>query len=297
MNSLEVNNLKFLIKDKVILKNISFNVKAGEIFGIIGHNGSGKTSLLRIILGLCTKYQGAISIMGSDDLSKQRMNIGSVMDSTGMEESVSASKYIHKICYMFGTDGKVFERELLEKTGLSFDDKKPIHTYSLGMKRRLKIAVALANNPKILVMDEPFNGIDPNGMVDMRFILQQLSCNGITVIVTSHIISELIKLASVFGVLYEGDFLGSYSHKELKDLNLRKYIINVSEPVKFIESMKELYPEYLYLLDSTDQVFIIGNMDTDFIKNVQSSFGEIRTFINKTAQEEEILLWKMNGYK
>lgn len=294
MNAIEVSGINLTIGSAKILKDVSFSVPKGCIYGLIGQNGAGKTSMLRILLGLTSYYKGSVRLFGSDDLGRQRMKIGAVMDSLGADNFLSAEKYLHRVCSMLGAGDRAKERELLEKVGLSDTGSKRIGNFSLGMKRRLMIACALAGDPELLVLDEPFNGIDPNGMADIRIVLQQLCCDGITVLVTSHMITELIKLSTQFGVMKHGEFTGSYSSDEIYRSNATKAVFRIGSPKEFSDCIKANFPQLSCTFNSAGEASVFGNVDIEVQDKINRLCSSAQYIGDMVMNEEEFLLWKMN---
>lgn len=298
MNALEFENICLKIGSRQILDNISFSVKKGMIYGLIGHNGAGKTSLLRILLGLTVGFNGKIRILSDDDLNKQRIHIGAVMDSLSIDMSLSAEKYIHRVNALLGIDSPSEEKKHLERVGLTNTGKMPVSKFSLGMKRRLMIAGALIGSPDILVLDEPFNGIDPEGMAAIRLVLQQLSAEGVTVLVTSHNIPELIKLSTAFGVMHKGSFVDSITSDELAAKYVCKTVFKTNNPQLLMNQLTERLGAMDCFANSPGEISVFGELDDEQCSRLSADITEAKILnISKSRMsEEEFLLWRMNGY-
>lgn len=297
MNIIQVKNVSVKYGNKEILHQVSFDVKNGCIYGLVGHNGAGKTTLLRTLLGLNPKYEGELQFFESPNLLRQRAKIGAVMDMLEPEKGISALEYVYRICQMTEVREREYAKALLEKVGLVDCMNKRIGEFSLGMKRRLLIACALAGEPELLILDEPFNGIDPRGMSEMRLIMHMLVSEGMTILVTSHIIPELIKLADTFGVMHQGNFIGTVTSEEVLHGRVQKTLIKMHNPVPFIEKMRKLHPQHLCLSDSLGEVSVFGKVTYEEIRDAceelkikQEDFGK------GYMTGEEILLWKMEGH-
>lgn len=296
MNALEFIDISLRLGDSQILDKVSFEVGQGEIYGLIGHNGAGKTSLIKILLGLTTNYKGKVRIMSSDNLDEKRRLIGEVLDSMGADKSLTALQYLRRIGYMLdGTRGD--EKRILEKVGLSDTGSKRISQFSLGMERRLMIAGALVGNPEILVLDEPFNGIDAEGMADMRLMLGQLASEGMTVLITSHNIPELIKLATAFGIMYKGKFVDSMTCERLVEIRRQKTVFGTDAPQLLTEKIRTDFPRYSCYANSPGEISIFEELNPEEREKIRGSLpdGIIKEISVDTMSEEEILLWKMNG--
>ncbi len=298
MNALEFENINLKLGTHQILDNVSFSVGKGMIYGLIGHNGAGKTSLLRILLGLTKSYTGKIRILSDDNLNKQRLQIGAVMDSLGIDTSLSAAKYLRRVGAMLGQDSASEDAKCLERVGLTDTGKLPVSKFSLGMKRRLMIAGALIGDPQILILDEPFNGIDPEGMAAIRLVLQQLSAEGVTVLVTSHNIPELIKLSTAFGVMNKGRFIESITADDLSVKINYKTVFKTDNPQLLMNRLKANLVSMDCQANSPGEISVFGELDDEQRRELSEKISDVRILdIHKNRMsEEEILLWRMNGY-
>lgn len=296
MRAIELNNIGLTLEGKKILDSVSFDVDRGSIFGLVGYNGAGKTSLLRIILGLNPHYDGLIRFFEDDDIMMQRQKIGTVIDSLNLDLSCNAEEYLCRIGRLHNGFDKKKISELLEIVGLNDVHKKKIHKYSMGMKRRLSLATALLGKPDLLILDEPFNGIDIEGMNELRLILQELAMEGITILVTSHIIPELIKLSNTFGVLHQGKFIGALSKKELSLKKHNKLTIKVNDARHFSQDMKIKYPEVCCVSSYVGTVSLLGQDYASDYKGLLEQYhvhsGDI---VQEIMDEEEHLLYMMSG--
>lgn len=297
MNALNCSGISLQLDGKTILNNIHLTVPQGHIYGLVGHNGAGKTSLLNILLGFYVRYEGQLQLFDSSDLSKQRIRIGSVADTIRLDERCTAGQYLHNLCLMNGINDTSYDNKLLKQVGLPVDSTKKIKEFSLGMKRRLLIACALIGDVNLLIMDEPFNGIDPRGMAEIRLVLQMLAADGVTILVTSHIISELIKLADTVGVMYEGRFIGELRLPLDAQHQYKKTVVHSKKAFDFIMLMKSLHQEMYCSTDRYDEVSVFGEHPYDEISDVCSEIGVKREDISyEYLSEEDVLLWCMEGY-
>lgn len=298
MKCIEFDSIKLKIGNNLILDNITFNVDAGDIYGLIGHNGAGKTSLIKILLGLINSYSGEIKIFSDRRIELQRCRIGSVIDSLGIDSNLTAEQYVHRICRMTGRLSPEIEKKTLCKVGLSDTGRKKIKNFSLGMQKRLMIAGALVSQPDLLVLDEPFNGIDPEGMAELRLLLQQLSAEGITVLITSHNIPELLKLANKFGIMHMGNFICEISETELANSQKFKTVFSTGAPQQLVSVIKKLFPDIDCYANSPREISVFQRLDDAQRKLLNSVVpDDIVTCVSvSTMNEEEFLLWKMNGH-
>jgi ABC-2 type transport system ATP-binding protein len=203
---------------------VILTIQEGDIYGFIGKNGAGKTTLIRMITGVAEPTSGSFSLFGLTDpkeVIRARSQIAAVVESPALHLNLSAYDNLKMQCILLGIEGnhkEVIERVLTKVDLLSLlvDRKKKAKNFSLGMRQRLGIAMALVNNPKFLILDEPNNGLDPEGIKDMRLLLQKLNKeDGLTILVSSHILTELAKLATRYGFIDKGRLLKEITSEEL----------------------------------------------------------------------------------
>lgn len=227
MNVFETSHLKKSYGKKAVLKDVNLTVREGEIYGLIGKNGAGKTTLMRVLLGLTAPTDGEIKINGSsskDALAYERRKVGAIVDSPSLFLHLSAMENMKAFGYELGEKDENTLKNLMRKVGLDPENPTKVKNYSLGMKQRLAIAVALIANPSILVLDEPVNGLDPAGIFEVREILQYLNREEkITIIISSHILSELAKLATSYGIMDDGKIVKEMRGSDLEEM-CRPYI-------------------------------------------------------------------------
>ena len=211
-------NLTKMYGDKAAVSSMDMHVKQGDIYGFIGRNGSGKSTTLKMLCGLAFPTQGSIRVFGQS-LSQEsvRKRIGVLIESPGLEGGRSAYENMYLKASLMGiVDPDKEIRELLILTGLNPDNKKLVKRYSMGMKQRLGIAMALLGGPDLLILDEPINGLDPEGMNQLGSLLVDLNQKkGVTILVSSHILGELSKMATRYGIIKDGCLVKEISKEEL----------------------------------------------------------------------------------
>lgn len=231
----EVSMIKIDALDKYygdihVLKNLSLNINKGDIYGLIGKNGAGKTTIFKIILGLSDYKKGNLSIMGSVDnkeLQKKRKEIGFFIGKNFFYY-LNAKDNLKYYSKLKGIKGEDEVDRVLKIVGLS-GVKSKYRSFSMGMKQRLGIANALLGNPSILILDEPINGLDPQGIADVRELIKKLNHEyDMTIIVSSHILGELENTATRFGIVHEGRVLKEITNDEL-DLSVNSVEISVDD--------------------------------------------------------------------
>ncbi len=211
MYCIETNNLSYRFsQEQLVLNNINLLVPTGSIYGFLGANGAGKTTTLRLILGLLRKQKGDISIFGKSFENERcgiLKEIGSLIESPSIYGHLTATENLQVL-------QKVYQcpiiriSEVLEIVGLAETGRKKAGQFSLGMKQRLSIAIALLHNPSLLILDEPTNGLDPNGIIEIRELLKKLNeKNKMTILISSHLLSEIEKLVTHLGIIHKGSLL------------------------------------------------------------------------------------------
>lgn len=197
---------------------VSMHVRRGGIYGLIGQNGAGKTTLMKMISGLAIPTSGSFSLFGQpcDGSSPRMSRVGLLIEHPGFYAGMSAEENMKLKCIALGVRHKETVGRLLETVGLSDTGKKPVRSFSLGMKQRLGIALALVGNPDLLILDEPINGLDPQGIAEVREMLLRLNREqNITLIISSHILEELSKIATEYGIIHKGVLVRELSREQL----------------------------------------------------------------------------------
>lgn len=215
---LQTNGLTKVYGNKTAADHIDMKVGKGEIYGLIGRNGAGKTTILRMISGLSMPTEGTYSLFGKghDSLKSERSKVGALIEHPGIYPKLSAYDNLKLKCTAMGVQDKAQPDKLLELVGLSEYSKKKVGAFSLGMRQRLGIALALVDYPELLILDEPINGLDPQGIAEMRTLLAKLRDEmGITIIVSSHILDELAKIADAYGIIHNGKMVMQLTNDEL----------------------------------------------------------------------------------
>lgn len=220
-------------KGTEVVKNVSMRVKQGEIYGFLGPNGAGKTTIMKMILNLAKPDMGNIRVCGEvilKDSYEYLRNIGSIIEYPVFYEKLTAWKNLKLHCNYMGFYDKKRIREVLDMVDLKGIDNKPVGEFSLGMKQRLGIARAMITNPKLLILDEPINGLDPIGIKQIRQLLVKLKASyGTTILISSHIIAEIEQLADTIGVIDKGILTKEVSMSEIQHDSLQYLEIEVND--------------------------------------------------------------------
>lgn len=219
-NIVETMNLSKQYGSKKALDNVSIHVSQGDIYGLVGRNGAGKTTLMKIICGIAHQTGGDYTIFGKRgrELGQVAARIGMLIESPGYFAEYDAKTNLRIKSRLVGMADKEEADRLIRLVGLEDAGRKKVRDYSLGMKQRLGIALALLGNPDIVVLDEPINGLDPQGIVEIRdLIARQSKENGTTFIISSHILDELSKTATRYGIISNGQLLEECTAEELNE--------------------------------------------------------------------------------
>lgn len=227
-NVIQIANLTKRYKTKTVLNILELRLEKGKIYGFIGQNGAGKTTLIRTLMGLSLPDSGHIEMFGRKDrkgLEQARKSIGCMIEHTALCPNFTARQNMILQCKMKGIANKYEVDRVLETVGLENTGKKTFKHFSMGMKQRLGIAAALIGDPKLLILDEPVNGLDPVGITEIREILTELNRrNGITILISSHILGELHALATDYVFIDQGEIIHNLSLAQL-DEKCRKYTV------------------------------------------------------------------------
>ena len=231
------------------LDNVSMHIPKGAIYGFVGRNGAGKTTLIRLICGLQEPDSGTYTIYGTanDDkaISKQRARMGAVIETPSIYMEMSAEENLKQQARILGLPSFDGIDELLKLIGLEQTGNKKAKHFSLGMRQRLGIGIAFVNDPDFLVLDEPTNGLDPQGIIQIRELILKLNQNRqITLLISSHILDELSKLATHFGFIDNGRIVKEISAEQLEMMSrqcLRLEVDNIQALIRVLDSMKLNY--------------------------------------------------------
>lgn len=213
---LQTDNLSKIYGAKTVLNHVSIHVPKKSIYGLVGKNGAGKTTLMRIICGLAQQSEGSYTLLGKSNDAAVRQHMGMLIEKPGIYEHMTALENLRYSSLLFGFPSQDYNK-ILEMVGLQNAGKKKARQFSLGMKQRLGIAISLLGNPDFLILDEPINGLDPEGVYEMRKMLEMLNHeHGTTIMIASHILSELYKLATDYAIIDGGCLIDEFSKETLE---------------------------------------------------------------------------------
>lgn len=215
MNTIiSTQNVTKEFKNTIALSDVSIHIPKGSIYGLVGNNGAGKTTLMKILLGLQHPTSGTVK-------KDNTIPVGAVLDQPALFPLWSAKKNLNYQLSLI-TQPNYSANDLLKLVNLN-DTKKPVFQYSYGMKQRLALAIALANSPKLLFLDEPLNGLDPQGIRNIRSLINKLNKDGTTIIISSHILDEMQKMITHIGVLQDGHLIKECEINQINNISLEDY--------------------------------------------------------------------------
>ena len=277
------------------LNGLTMHVPRGAIYGLIGKNGAGKTTLIRIICGLQNPSGGSYSLYGERfdgrGIYKARSRMGGVVETPSVYANMTAYENIKQQFMLLGKPSFDGIDELLKLVRLDDTGKKKAGHFSLGMKQRLGIAIALAGNPDFIVLDEPVNGLDPQGIVEIRALILKLNREkNITFLVSSHILGELSKIATHYGFVHKGEILKEITAQELKDVCRKCLSITVTNPSALAPALDFLKLDYRLTAENKADVY--GDVDLTEFGSILKLHGV--TLLHATEKDEDLESYYIN---
>ena len=258
---LEAKELTKTYKNNVALNHINLRIEKGKIYGFIGQNGAGKTTFLRLVTGLAFATGGTLSLWGETEQRKQqeqRKKIGCMIETPALYPNLTAHQNMEVQRIQRGIPNKEMIEKCLHMVGLKDTGRKAVKNFSLGMRQRLAIAVSLLNTPEFLILDEPINGLDPAGIVEIRNLFQSLNKEfGMTMLISRHILEELYQTATEFILIDKGKIIEEISDRELNEKCKRHIAIKASDSRRALVALEEkLYTDHMKLMpDGTIRLY------------------------------------------
>lgn len=262
---LQTNSLTKKYKNFQALNGLSMNVPKGSIYGFVGRNGAGKTTLIRLICGLQKPTSGNFTLYGisndSKNITKALRRMGAVVETPSIYMDMTAEDNLKQQYLILGLPSYDGIPELLKLVGLENTGKKKAKNFSLGMKQRLGIAIALAGGPDFIVLDEPTNGLDPQGIVEIRELILKLNRERqITVLISSHILDELSRLATYYGIIDSGQMVKEFSAEELEAACRKCVHMEVTDTAVLARVLDSMKLEYKIISDTAADIFAKVNV-------------------------------------
>jgi len=232
MDVLTTKDLTKSYKGTTVVDQVNLTIGAGEIFGLIGENGAGKTTLMRLITGLTRADSGQVGLFSETTpagLARARRRLGSVIETPALYPNLTAHQNLECHRLSCGITDQGASARVLAQVGLAEAGKKKVRAFSLGMKQRLGLALALVTQPDFVILDEPVNGLDPTGVIEMRDLIHALSAMGVTVLISSHILAELSQVATRYAIIHRGRILTTLTNAQLHEQCARALEIRVDD--------------------------------------------------------------------
>jgi ABC-2 type transport system ATP-binding protein len=298
---LQTRGLTKQYEKNTAVDNVNMKIKKGDIYGFIGRNGAGKTTVIRMITGLVTPTSGEVQLFsrkGGKNIDSGLSRIGSIIEHPALYLDFTAYENMELRGKLLGIPEKKVINSILETVELSEVGKKKAKNFSLGMRQRLGLALALLGNPDFLILDEPINGLDPEGIVEMRKLLKRLNEEqGITILISSHILGELSKLATRYGVIKKGILVEEFTAKELEQ-KCRKYLnLKVSDSATASFVLEDVFKStnYEVLPDNIIKVYDLLDMSGEICLQLAKANVKIYSIQSKGEDLEEYFMKLMGG--
>lgn len=294
---LRTHELTKTYKNHKAVDKVNISIKKGDIYGFIGQNGAGKSTLLRLVTGLNFPSGGSIEIFGVNTetgLNDAQKRMGAVIENPALFLNMTARQNLEVHRLQKGIPGKSCIDDALSLVELKNTGNKKVKNFSLGMKQRLGLAVALLSDPEFLILDEPTNGLDPIGIVELRDLIKKLNHErGLTVLISSHILSELYQLATTYGIIHNGQLIEELSLSELDEKcqqHLKIKVDNANKGATVLEEMIqtanfEVMPDgYIHLYNHLNDVYTVSKTLTDsglVIEHLSQNGDSLESYFSK----------------
>lgn len=274
---IETKNLTKQYGEQKSVANLNIHVRKGRIYGLLGRNGAGKTTTMKMLLGLTRPTSGKVAVWGKSLAGNERKllpRIGSLIESPGFYPNLTATENLRIFATLRGVPGWHAIKDALDLVGLPYKDKKLFSQFSLGMKQRLAIALAVMHDPELLILDEPINGLDPIGIAEVRSFIRELcDARGKTILISSHILSEIALLADDIGIIDHGVLLEEESFEELEQKNSKYVQFVVSDTGQAARILERRFKENNFTIQDDRNLRVlnlnlpVGEMVAAFVEN------------------------------
>ncbi|HOF65539.1 MAG TPA: ATP-binding cassette domain-containing protein [Bacilli bacterium] len=291
MEVLRATNLTKIYGSTIAVNKVSMTINEGDIYGFVGENGAGKTTFIRLIAGLAAKNSGEFTLFEGENHA-----IGALVETPSLYLYLNAMDNLMAQGKLLGITDKEKHKELLRLVKLEYliDSKKKAKSFSLGMKQRLGIAMCLLANPKFLLLDEPMNGLDPEGVVLMRGLIKSLSEQGITFLISSHMLGELSKVATRYGFIHEGKLIKEITREELEQS--QKGLLNVKVLDENVEKLKMILTKNNIKFDDEDGIKIYDQSIENIVELLTKNGITLRVITEETSNIEDYYLDLIGGF-
>ena len=298
-NCLTTHNLTKRYRKFTALDNVSLQVKRGAIYGLVGRNGAGKTTIIRVVTGLQEPTEGEYTLFDVNHsegkaLARIRRRIGAIVETPALYNSMSAKENLYHQAILLGLPSTSKIDELLKLVGLEDAGKKRVSNFSLGMRQRLGIALALIGDPDLIILDEPTNGLDPQGIVEIRELILKLNKeHGVSFVISSHILGELSKLATHYGFIDKSKLICEMTAHELEERCRKKIEVKVKGETSLSSVLDKAGVEYKML--ASDECEIYGNNDIQYLIDVISKAKLTILRVNECDEDLETFFLSLLG--
>lgn len=265
-----------MYKDKAAVKQLNMSVREGEIYGFIGKNGAGKSTTMKMLCGLAGPTSGEIRLFGkpvSDPVIRRRMGV--LIETPGLYPHMTARQNAVLKARCMGLADERSVDEALTLSGLSDAGTKKVKCFSMGMKQRLGVALALLGNPDLLILDEPINGLDPEGIRELRQLVLRLHETGKTILISSHILGELSKISTTYGIIKDGEMIEQIASQALEEKCLDYFQIQVDDVSRALVLIQETFPKVRTEVSDSRMVRVYG---------LEEGAGLIQLLVEKQIQ-------------
>jgi len=279
MNILETKNLTKTYGGKAAVTNVSLTIQKGDIYGLIGQNGAGKTTLMRMITSLSSPTSGEIKLFGESTptgLQNARRRMSAVIETPALYPNLTAAQNLEFYRIQRGIPDKKVITKALEFVGLTDTGNKKFKNFSMGMKQRLGLALVTLSNPDFVILDEPINGLDPMGIVEIRKLIQELHKQGITILISSHILTELSLVATKYAFLHDGKLVKNLTQSELQEECKTALAIVVDDAQKAAAILETALNIHNYKQISENELRIYEQLDNSAEITTQLILGGVR---------------------
>ncbi len=281
-NVVEIEQLSKSYGRKKVVDSFSLKMEKGHIYGLIGPNGAGKTTIMRMMAGLTKEDSGRMRFFGSEDPDKKRERISFMIEEPYMDFDMSAKQNLEYIRYLRGIPDEKRCDEMLALVGLADAGKKRAGEFSLGMRQRLGLAMAMLPAPELMILDEPINGLDPEGIIDIRNMIKSLVHEKkVTVMISSHILKELSELCTDYAIVREGKLIEELSHEELLAKTRSYLALATNDAGRTTAVLEEKLNIRNYKVTHDDEIFIYERL-------------EERELISRTVTESGLVILRLN---
>ena len=279
---MELDGLSKSYGGKRVVDSFSLKMEKGHIYGLIGPNGAGKTTVMKMMAGLTGADAGSIRFFGSEDLDKMRDRISFIIEEPYMDLNMTARQNMEYLRLLRGIPDKGRIDELLSFVGLENTGKKLAKQFSLGMRQRLGLAMSILPGPEIMVLDEPINGLDPEGIIDIRNMLKELcSSRNMTILISSHILKELSELCTDYAIIREGKLVEELSHEELLQKTHTRLALQTDDVARTATILEDKLNLHDYKITHENEILIYERLD------------DLRT-ISKTVTDHGLIITRFN---